>query len=124
MRDLRAILNKTSANMEKVVRGAVFRTGAQIESKSPVDKGTFRANWMSGVNGIDLSTTNSVSRSSTNELRDELGGFKMGNTFFYTNNLPYARMLEMGGSDQAPSGMVRLAVRNIQRYVNQEIAQL
>ena len=122
--NLSRITDKHRANLEKVVRGSVFRVGAQIESKSPVDTGLFRSNWMPNVGGIDKSTTTNSSRNSSLALKEEVAGFRMGNTFYFTNNLPYARMLEFGGSNQAPNGMVRLAVRNIQRYVNEEIRKL
>ena len=41
-------------------------------------------------------------------------------TFWLSNNLPYAERLEFGWSDQAPEGMVRTNVARFQRILEEE----
>jgi len=50
-----------------------------------------------------------------------LGGFKVGQVFYYTNSMPYALKLEYGHSDQAPGGIVRLTARRWNKIVNEQI---
>jgi hypothetical protein len=44
-------------------------------------------------------------------------GAAIGNTFFFTNNVPYIRRLEYGYSEQAPQGMVRRNLQNFNRLL-------
>lgn len=123
-RTLGSFASRQEVNLSTVVKGAIFRVGSEITAMSPTDKGTFKANWMVGVGDVNLSTVDSSSRDSLGIMNTRLGGFQMGGVFYYSNNLPYAMFLEFGGSDQAPQGMVRLTARNIQIYVNEEIANI
>lgn len=43
--------------------------------------------------------------------------------FILTNNIPYIRRLEYGWSSQNPEGMVRVNLRNFNRYIKEAIQQ-
>lgn len=102
---------------EKVVRGTLFGLTNRIVKRSPVDTGRFRNNWQASVNSINTATTPTADRSGSqaiNKARGTINALKMGSTFYLSNNLPYAKRLEYGWSKQAPSGMIRLSVAELQ----------
>ena len=102
---------------EKVVRGTLFGLTNRIVKRSPVDTGRFRNNWQASVNSINTTTTPTADRSGSqaiNKARGTINALKMGSTFYLSNNLPYAKRLEYGWSKQAPSGMIRLSVAELQ----------
>jgi len=107
---------------EKVVRGTLFGLTNRIVKRSPVDTGRFRNNWNASVSGVNYSTTSSIDRSggqAINKAKGVIDGLKIGATFYLSNNLPYAKRLEYGWSKQAPSGMIRLSVAELQTRMNE-----
>lgn len=115
-----AKLRGSNGSTGKVVKASLFALGASIEYKSPVDKGRFKGNWLTAFGSADTSVSESA-EDSLGQMSTKLGSFKMGEVVYFTNSLPYAMPLEYGSSEQAPSGMVRLSVRNWQSIVNKEI---
>lgn len=105
-------------DLETTVRKGVFAVMTDIIKASPVDTGMFRSNWQLGVMGKPNSVIEEVRSES-----DVLDGIKpvltepLGTTWHFVNNLPYANRLEFGYSDQAPTGMVRNAVKNFENYL-------
>lgn len=107
---------------EKVIRGTLFRLAGRIIKRSPVDTGRFRNNWQASVNTINMATTESADRSGSgaiNKARSTIEGLEIGATFYLSNNLPYARRLEYGWSKQAPDGMLRRSVAELQARMNE-----
>jgi len=114
-------LDKISLNLkgyaEEMVRGTLFALSSRIIKESPVDTGRFRGNWQASVNTPKkgkLQRKDKSGAASINELSSVVMSFDMGQTFYLTNNLPYARRLEYGYSKQAPSGMLRINVMRVQ----------
>lgn len=107
---------------EKIVRGTLYGLTNRIVKRSPVDTGRFRNNWQASVNTINTATTESVDRSGSgaiNKARGTINRLEMGSTFYLSNNLPYAQRLEYGWSKQAPSGMLRISVAELQARMNE-----
>jgi ribosomal protein L10 len=105
----------------KVVKASLFRVFEEAESPSPTDKGFFKGGWFFASGSPDLTVNTNKSRDSKGALRVQLASFKVGEVAFFTNNMPYAERLEGGWSDQAKQGMVRLAARNWQSIVDEEV---
>ena len=83
---------------------------------SPRDKGTFQANWVVGINNIDsnvyprrTSASNAINRGGA--IIKKLT-YSPDMTINVSNNLPYARRLNNGYSEQAPKFFVEIAARN------------
>lgn len=102
--------SKASQNIRKVT---MLCLNATIKG-SPVDAGTFRANWNVGVNVIDDSYDDSKSGQPSITIPDSI---KVGDSIHITNASPYAIPLESGHSDQAPAGVVAPAVRQVEDYL-------
>lgn len=119
--DLRKLCEAAGDKAELVVRKAALDLGGQMVERSPVDSGRFKSNWMTGIGAtLDASTTDTTDKSGTPSLgrmQQKLASWKPGQTIWITNSLPYAQRLENGWSQQAPAGMVRLAVQNLEQAV-------
>ena len=83
---------------------------------SPRDKGTFQGNWVVGLNNIDSNVyprrTNKQSAINRGSAIIEKLTYSPNMTINVSNNLPYARRLNNGYSDQSPKFFVEMAARN------------
>ena len=93
----------------------------RVIQKSPVDTGRFRANWNCSIGSPNLSTSEATDPSgsvaSSRATATVVSYTLNGQSVFLTNSLPYAERLENGWSKQAPNGMVRLSVMEVQNSV-------
>jgi hypothetical protein len=119
--DLMKFAAMTSEKQERVVKGAFIQLGSEMEIKSPFKTGRFKGNWIGGFGAVDETTTESTNRDAVGALMAKLGGFRMGEVFYYTNSLPYALALEYGHSAQAANGMVRITARRWKKIVKENI---
>lgn len=127
MKDLVTAIDNLSKFPEKVVRGTLIDLAQKVIVRSPVDTGRFRNNWNSSINTPNSATTTTADASGSKAKSQAVNTIKkmdMGSTFYMTNNLPYAKRLEFGYSDQAPNGMVRITVAEFQNAINREAAKL
>lgn len=127
MKDLVTAIENLSKFPEKVVRGTLIDLAQKVIVRSPVDTGRFRNNWNSSIGTPNSATTTASDASGSKAKAQAVNTIKsmdMGSTFYMTNNLPYAKRLEFGYSDQAPSGMVRITVAEFQNAINREAAKL
>jgi len=135
-------VKKAKLNNEEVVRSVSLKLFTGIIKSSPVDEGTFRNNWFvsgnspsnevwpnnsGGSEGIILQRT----ETSIKQLVD-------WTSITFTNNLPYAEVIEYGGypvgnirgteskvtfqgfSKQAPKGVVRTNSKRFNSLIEQE----
>jgi len=125
---------------EQVVRGTVLSMGSKIIERSPVGNpstwkkpkkgyvgGRFRNNWQFSINSPAAGTNQGVDPNGAKanaELKNLANSFDMGQTFYMTNNLPYAVRLEFGWSKQAPQGMVRVVVAQYEQAIREAAAKL
>lgn len=94
----------------KEFTGVVFRTAVKL---SPVYTGAYRASWRVSFNEPRYDVTDG--RSPAAPIRGAAfrwpSGFKLGDMVIISNNQPYAELIEYAGwSNQAPQGVLRLAV--------------
>jgi hypothetical protein len=124
--DIDRIINKAKENGAAVARKVALELQAKVIEKSPVDKGFLRANWNVSLNLMDTAEYSSDISGSTAIARGvgELFSFKVGDSIFITNNLPYVGKLEFGlygdgektsggFSKQAPQGFVRITYKEV-----------
>jgi len=119
--DLAKILEKSKANASQVARAIALELESRVVLKSPVDTGRLRGNWNVGINSVNT-TEYSEDRSGNQANTRAIGAlskFKLGDSIWITNNLPYVAKLEyglynngaktVGGySKQAPQGFIRI----------------
>ena len=120
--DVSRFNKKTTAAIDKTVRGVTFLLFRSVILASPVDTGRFRGNWQASVNSP---------KDGTLDKTDPSGGMTVANMALYiggagsvtylANNLPYAQRLEYEGwSSQAPGGMVRINVARLDGLLRAE----
>ncbi|WP_333907571.1 HK97 gp10 family phage protein [Delftia acidovorans] len=125
--DLRALCERAGDKAEMVVRGAALELGGQILDRSPVDSGRFKNNWVTATGSADTSRSADPDVSGARSkamLNEKIASWKPGQTIWILNNLPYAKRLEYGWSQQAPGGMVRLAVQNYSQAIKKAADQV
>lgn len=84
--------------------------------------GQFVNNWQLGMDmmptgiipGVDPSGAKALLR-----IKKSIPRWPVGHVYYFTNNLPYANMLEMGHSTQAPLGMVGLTALEFSQIVRE-----
>jgi hypothetical protein len=136
---LAAMVKKAQGNTELVVRGLALRTLRSLVMKSPVGDpvtwqhpappgyvgGQFRGNWF--VQEVNAPvTTPEVDKDGGNTIAAgaiEIAHFHVGGKLYILNHLPYAQALEYGHSGQAPQGMVRITVEELETYLKEAAAE-
>ena len=121
--DLEKFAKKAGNNAAAVVKKVAIDMFSQVVIRTPVDTGRARGNWQVTFNTPAAGTIDYVDPSGRNtqaQISGKLSGWKQGDIWM-TNNLPYARRLEYGWSKQAPSGFVRITVREFHQYIDAAI---
>ena len=98
---------KSAATASAQIAGATV--GGKIVEDTPVDTGHARANWHVLINSDDPRVTDDVDPDgSATKARIEADArrLKLGDTLSIANSVSYIEILEHGGSDQAPNGMM------------------
>lgn len=120
---------------EKVIRGTLIGMGSQIIKASPVADpstwktpvkgyvgGRFRANWQFSIDAPATGAGQGPDQNASNanaQLVASASKMVAGNTFYMTNNVPYAVALEYGWSKQAPQGIVRTTLSQYEHFIEQ-----
>ena len=135
-KDLKNIIIKNEKLTEKQLRAGMFDAANTVILGSPVGApelwqqpapdyyraGSYRSAHRISINRITTGNNGIESQGSTMmRLDGELARFKIGETLFMTNPLPYAVPLEYGHSSQAPNGIYRPAVRRLIKFLNTEL---
>ncbi|ELY4544119.1 HK97 gp10 family phage protein [Cronobacter sakazakii] len=120
MASINAFVDRAKANQEKVLRKVFLSIHTRLVQMSPVDTGRFRGNWQTGLDNLPEGTLDMFDKTGTETIARGalvIEQFKVGmKSVYFTNNLPYAYALEMGHSQQAPGGMVRITAAEFQRF--------
>ena len=115
--DWQKVSQKLDRVLSEGIRATLFEVGTAIIKETPVDTGRARGNWQASVNGASGGELSRTSEGAAIAQLSQEASAAVGNTFFFTNNLPYIRRLEYGYSEQAPQGMVRRNLQNFTRLL-------
>lgn len=107
----------------KVVKGTLIGMGTRIIKRSPVDTGRFRGNWQFTIGSPAIGNTANTTPP-TSDLMAKANALEAGMVFFMTNNLPYGERLEFGYSNQAPAGMVRVSLAELEQVLSIEAGKV
>ena len=89
--------------------------------------GSARGNWQTSLGAPASGEVDSTDKAGVKTLAKMWGDTKLapGNVWYLTNNLPYvSTALEYGSSTQAPTGMVRISLREIDQSIDDQISRL
>ena len=131
--------NKAMTKSLVATKKAIISLTTDIIYDTPVDTGRLRNNWIPSINksetsysmlGSDTSKRRSKERPTLQETITKVNTLQLGDTFYFTNNLPYAKVVEFGEypspsktgktvggfSAKAPEGMVRKNLLKWSKY--------
>ncbi len=125
---VRDFMAKTGIGLTTIVKRLAFGIHGRVVKKTPVDSGRLRASW-NLIEGDDpdldvppesdftSAGEDSSKRSANEEKADSVAAAKRRSAsasvalaYTVSSNLPYAEVIENGGSDQAPNGMMKLSI--------------
>ncbi|RKH05076.1 HK97 gp10 family phage protein [Corallococcus carmarthensis] len=121
-KQVQASVKATQAKANEVVRKTALGVLANVVTASPVDTGRFRGNWQVGIAERPAGTVEAEDKDGSGTISREgakLEGVELGDTVFITNNLPYARRIEFGWSQQAPKGVVRTTLAQLDEILEE-----
>lgn len=137
-KQLKQIIVENKNLTERQLRAGLFDAANTVIEGSPVGApetwqqpapkyykaGSYRSNHRISISRItsfekDISSESSIMM----ELQSDLAKFKIGETMFMTNPLPYATAIEYGHSSQAKDGVYRPAVARLIRFLNKELGK-
>jgi hypothetical protein len=139
--DLSKAIENIKENRDKIVRGTLIQISNNIIKRTPVGNpslwspqslpapkgyvgGSLRGAWQASIGGPDFTKTSRKQTSGIGATGAEASGVAnkvvVGQTYYLTNPLPYARRVEFGWSTQAPQGMVRRSVIEAQRILDSQ----
>ncbi|PSL23474.1 hypothetical protein [Dyadobacter jiangsuensis] len=132
-----AYKKKVEGSLEKAVRIYALQAYTNIVISTPVGNpdlwksdpppgyvgGRARANWNIDINTVDLSVTESTDAPDTVQAINVTAKYKVKDTIYISNNLPYIQRLNEGWSSQAPENFVDKGLMLASRQAKQIIAR-
>lgn len=132
---------KVNQRVEEVVAGVTLELFSRVVMRTPVDTGRARANWVAshGAYAVrEFVFTDSSGSSTLSRIQQVIEASPKYGTMYLANSLPYAAVLEyglypnppkvdggktVGGySRQAPNGMVRVSIEEVQGILRERLA--
>lgn len=116
-------IDRLIKDSEKTTRGTAISIFSQIIKESPVKTGLFRNNWQTSLGKPETDIVSSPDRQATaalTSMKAATSSYKIGQTLFMSNNLPYAYALSQGHSKQRPAGWIQRIVMGFQQTVDRE----
>ncbi|WLG49111.1 hypothetical protein [Pseudomonas sp. FP1742] len=128
---LNAELRNVPANLTKAGRmkpGRLIKDSMDLTAGAGYVGGRFRGNWQVSFDVAKTGTLERIDPSGNDSKGEGIGviqGFttQVG-TIWMMNNLPYGQPLEYGHSTQAPAGMVRISVLEVQMFIDKAVSEL
>jgi len=116
--DVEAYAKKAGASLDETSRAIVLELFGSVIKDTPVDTGRAKGNWQTTIGAPASGTVDRLGESEAlADVSQQTASFGAGKVIFLTNNLVYINRLELGWSDQAPSGFLRKNVARIQQIV-------
>ena len=116
--DLSKAIEKAKDQQKLVAKKIMIDLFSSVIEKSPVDTGRFRANWNVAYGSPNTTITDSTDKSGSDSITKasaKVGTYEFKDgAVWLSNSLPYSVRLENGWSQQAPVGMVRISLIEIQ----------
>jgi hypothetical protein len=115
---------ETEEQFDNFVRAVTLEALNGVVFLSPVATGRFRGNWQHNSNEPSAAILEAFDKGGHSTVSREQAGIsqaKAGGIEYVINNLPYGPDLEMGSSQQAPHGMVRVTEARINTNIKKFI---
>lgn len=135
------VAKKLGERADSFVRSVAMETFARVIMRTPVDTGRARANWVVSYGEPRervITMTDPGGANAVTAMQKAVMSFPAIGTIWMTNSLPYIGVLEYGGypnppkagtkseggfSKQAPAGMVRITVEEVNGIILEALQQ-
>lgn len=94
---------------------------ASVVEKTPVKTGRARGNWHASKGSAEQEILERETHTPLSEEMAVIQSSKGDETIYIQNNLPYINRLEYGYSTQAPQGMVRLTMQEVESFIKNAV---
>lgn len=126
--DIDDFVGVIETNSDKVFRGSALSLFTRIIRRTPVLTGRLVSNWQiefdkQSAKKASGSRSSKAGAQSTSikKTADKMADATTRNTVYFTNNLPYAKVIEDGASTvKSPEGMVKVSLLEFKRHVAKE----
>tara|TARA_R110000765_G_scaffold141381_3_gene242249 strand:+ start:693 stop:1079 length:387 start_codon:yes stop_codon:yes gene_type:complete len=119
--DLSRFADQIEGGMAVFRRRVILGLKEKVERKTPVDTGRLRASWAAS----DSTPSTYAPSKGASGLGPIEGSFSEAFDISYlVSNLPYAAVIEFGGSKQAPQGMVRVSLAELETELEATFGEL
>jgi len=119
-----AAVLKINDKNEKVVRAVALQLFSAIVKSTPVQTGRLRSNWQTTLSSPASGTVNSVDPSGSSaiaEVSAVTSRFTLADeSIWFTNNLPYAQIIEEGSRTRRPYKMVSANIELFTPLINKQ----
>lgn len=118
--DLERFARRVGKSLDETCRSVTIKWFSATIMSTPVDTGRLRGNWQASREVPVSGTTADIDKGGGATIAKAvrtIGG--VGSVNYLVNNMDYAEKIEMGGSGQAPRGMVRINHARILRIIKQ-----
>jgi len=112
-------IDASKQDMDRIVRGTLLGIYRDTILDTPVDTGRLRNNWFTTIGRPTAGQRDPKGKGAGDAIANAVNvsrQFPMGSTVFFTNNLPYASTIELGGivngGIREGRGMLRRAIAN------------
>lgn len=121
-KDMNLFADKVKVDFSKFRQIVSMKLKTKIEMRSPVDTGRLRGSWAVS----DGAPSGWIPPEGTsNALGPIEASFQHPfDTSYITSNLPYVMAMEFGHSQQAPAGMVRISLAELQTELEGSFGEL
>ena len=110
--DIKKFNSRFDKAATNIFRGTALSLFGKVIQATPVDTGRLRGNWFASINRASKQVDGSAMG-----YEGVVFKAKLGDSIYLVNNLPYAKVIEDGSSQQAPQGMVKGVVIEFNRVV-------
>jgi len=108
----RAYKVKVEEKLDDVTRDTALILHGQLIQDTPVDTSRAKSNWWPDIDNVNIEIKEPDDGvASEAKMKEVMKSYKLGDTIYISNNLPYIRPLNDGTSVQQPEGFVERAVQ-------------
>ncbi len=115
--EVKAYTKIALADANKTVKKVVQDVMVSTVNRTSVDTGKLKNSWyasfgapIKAVSGRSEDKSGQDSLESAERVTSKINKSTMGESIFFTNSLPYAEKIELGGYARAPAGMMRISM--------------
>lgn len=123
--DIAKFAKHMKITVDEAAIATLLNTSSDIVVGTPFNEGRARGNWQPSIGSAKNGTLDLKINSPDLNKIEAVVRKSIGSDYYMVNNLPYIKKLEFEGhSLQAPAGMVRIAIENMQKNLDDAVSRL